>query len=176
MAAGDTVATITEPDFLPPVSGLGAGGTDLAVLTNGVYRGASFAPLVTQSILAVKRLPATAVGATGYTFKLMLAGDPNNSPDTGKVVVMDVAIGLACSSGAFGAPDTSVLGTANSGTLTLATTVGYAKEVSIAVTAAAAGSAASNAWALIRIRRLGGNVSDTCKGRVMLLGAAVTDT
>jgi hypothetical protein len=179
MATGDTVLSIPPQDFFAEGGLPSAGGDNYSMPLVGLGRGISFPAQADTGVIAVKRLPATASLATGLTFKLLLAVDPHNPTDgeVSKATVFEVSAGMAGATTAYYPVDTTGLGTASTGTATLASTAGKTIEKSIAVTTAnLGGGLVANTWAIIRVRRLGTNSSDTSRARVVLLGVTVLDT
>lgn len=112
-------------------------------------------------------------GVTTFVITLWLANEPNakNVDIATHNVRVDAAIGIL-TSGTSLADDTA-LGTAVAATATMGSAVGVVSTVTCSVTT---GSVTAGTLALLRIRRLGTDALDTCKGNVLLLGASITST
>lgn len=148
-------------------------------VTVGAFRGVSLQKLIQAQLkeyynLAVT-VPAAAALATGITIVLNLVDDGTSPADLGTVVDLGVT---ACNlSGAGALVNFSAdAGTEATGTATLSATAGNPVQVSIAIANAQLASLAVGNFLGLRIRRIGDNASDTCPGRVVLLGGKVSNT
>ena len=173
MASGNVLKHIPPQDFIPESSG--PTGGEYGLVYDGLLKGLSFPAGVSTGAVVAFRLPDTASLSTGATVKLLVADDPNN-PMVSKNVVLGVNFGKLGTTSAYVAPATAALGTEATATVTLPSTSGQTIEVSIPIVAANMASCAASAYCLMRVRRLGASTSDTGTGRLLLLGATVTDT
>jgi hypothetical protein len=123
---------------------------------------------------AVRAVAPSPALTTGLTFKILLTDDGSQASDLGKVVRIGITAKrlvndevLVVDAGAAGEQTVDV-------TLS-ATTLGVAV-ASLAITAANLDSPAVGDFILIRLRRVATAAQDTCMGRVVFLGAMVSNT
>jgi hypothetical protein len=174
MANGNKILEFDPIDFVPETT-LAASG-DNQISSNNLARAISFPSKVDSAANAVGSLSDTASLGIGATVNLLISDDPNN-PMPGKFVVIGVNFAPLGVSANYYAPTTAALGTEVTATVLMPAVSGQTLPVSIAVPVADMNGLAANAWAMLRVRRLGTNASDTGGpvGRVLLIGAAVID-
>jgi hypothetical protein len=143
------------------------------LIASGLGAGLGYRPLTDTDAVWIGRLPDTAALATGATFTLFVADDPNN-PDPGKVARFTVTVKKLA--GGTDVLDETGMGTETAGTITLPATAGIVQSGAIAIVVANLDGVAAGDWVLIRVRRTGTNSADTHRGRVVLLAVDVRDT
>lgn len=141
----------------------------------GAVVGVGFNKQQTSGICWLWRVPTQAALATGLTFSLIVADDPNNA-DPGKVVRFSIIIGPVATGTLVDEATALASSNETGGSVTMNATSGKNTIASIAVVNADMNSLAVGNWALIRLRRLGTNSADTHRGRAVLLNATVYDT
>lgn len=179
MASGDTLVYLTAANAMPESRGNPQGYPNTLV-PFGLGFGIGFAPDTNSGAVWVTRLPKTASLATGLTLKLLMGCDPVTA-DPGKTVKMEVSVGPLGGSAYYTLQTASGLGTAATGSKTTPTTQSATApktyEFSIAILTANLGSGvAADAFAEVRVRRLGADATDTSSGREVLLGVSILDT
>lgn len=153
-----------------PAGAPGAAGSGAAVAICGV-------PLLDEDANGyqfVTRLPSTAALATGLTFNLHLADDPNNA-DPGDTVKLGITVKRLVS----GTDNLTLASAAAEQAFTQAMPAVSGKVQTKACAIANANLPASLAagdLVLVRIRRLGSDAADTYAGVVLLLGVSILDT
>lgn len=175
--ANEFTAAFNAADVIAETAGGPTGGMNQ--LNNptpvGLGMGAGFGPKQTSTCLGLFRVQNAALLATGLTVELVLADDVNN-PGAGKNAVFGVTIGpITSGTSTF---DESVLTSATevTATVTMPATPGVMVIQAIALPVADLHGLAAGNTALVRIRRLGSNSSDTHPGRVVMLNADVRNT
>lgn len=158
-----------QPTGSPPAAGIAV----------GLGSGVAFAPLQTSETIYSALVASNVTLGTGLTFQLLVADDVNN-PGPGLVGAFGITVG-PITSGTSTYDENSTTGplvscTEVTGTVTMPSTPGVVKALSIAVPVADMNSLATNGWCLIRVRRLGASSSDTHRGRIVLLAVDVKDT
>lgn len=118
----------------------------------------------------IARLPAAATLTTGVKLDLLVTDDGTNADDLGKVATLGVRVKTL----ADNTDDLSIGGggaeiTAN---VTLASTAGVVRVLTVSIPNASLDSLAASGHALIQIRRAGG-ASDTLVGPLLLLRAGL---
>jgi hypothetical protein len=183
MAAGSLLTQFTPSDLFRETS-VGYNLTPQSTVyatSNGASRGLSLPKLIQAQLIEYYNgmwiLPTLVAVGTGLTHKLVITDDGTDANDLGKVV--RIGITPFNLSTALTVVDWSLAasqGTETFANLTLGSTTGLPKILSIAIVAANLASLASGNLYGIRIRRVGDNAADTCNGRVILLGGEITDT
>lgn len=148
----------------------------------GVSASLGFVAGKTGSAYYFLRVPNAVALATGLTVELLLLEDtaPGNVDNLYYAAVFGVTVGPITS--ATSTPDENattgplVSTTEVTGTVTMPTTAGVLKTLSIAVPIANMNSLAAGGWAMVRIRRLGANASDTSRNRICLVGVDLRNT
>lgn len=168
-------------ESLPPRGGgfpYSQPGNAVGQVAGGLLGGVGFPAGVVSSLYTARRLPEAVLLGTGLTVSLLLSEDLANYDASTKVVKIGVMVGPIVD--ATSSPDEDVTTgplvscTEVVATITMPTTRGLVKIVSVAVPIANMNSLAAGGWAMIRVRRLG--TTDTSNMRVILLGADVRNT
>jgi hypothetical protein len=181
--AGELIATFGVQDLYPERNQ--AYDDKLKTVVVGALRGVGLPRLLRAQVVEKYNfsciVPAAAVLGTGITVVLLLVDDGTDPTDLGKVVQLGVqAYNLSAAgakvdlSGSSGAEQTF--------TATLSSTSLVSVQASVAIANAQLASLAVGNLLALRIRRLGDtsvwndNLTDTCRGRPVLLGGIVTNT
>ena len=161
--------------------GAPGGGIDdpYGFVAAGVGKGITFPAKQTGSVYFPVRIPNSAALGTGLTFSLLLQDDVLNA-SAGKVAVFGATVG-PITSGTSTFDENATTGplvscTEVTATVTMPSTAGVLINLAIAVPIADMNSLAAGGWAMVRLRRLGTNSSETHVGRVLLLGFDVRNT
>jgi hypothetical protein len=148
---------------------------------NGASRGLSIQKLISSQLKeyynGVYYVPAAIALATGLTFKLIVTDDGTQAADLGTVAQFEIT--PFNFSTALSVVDFSLAaskGTATTGNVTLGSTTGLPVVLSIPIVTANLASLAAGGIFGMRLRRVGDATADTCPGRVVLLGGAITNT
>ena len=152
-------------------------GTDaaLSATPTGDMHGLSLPKLDSQGYTTWFTVDAALTVGTGLTFSLPVVDDGTNSDDLGKVVRLGITVKKLVSGSDTADLDTAAA-TESTVDVTLDATSGEITVGSKAIANAALDSVGAGDTAMLRIRRLGTNANDTCKGRIILLGVAIKNT
>lgn len=162
-------------DFSPLMLLRGDGPVSMIDLApSGVYYGLRATKHNEKGWYKVLRVPGEMTVGTGYTLSLLVTDDGSDANDLGKVAVFGLNFKLLAS----GTDDLTLtgIGTETTGTVTLDATSGQVVELSLAITKANADALDAAGWGLLRIRRIGSNASDTCRGTVLIVGCHLDNT
>jgi hypothetical protein len=184
MAAGSLLTQFTATDLFreTPVGYDPKTMSTLYSTNNGTSRGVGLNKFRIASQLyeyynGMWILPTLVAVGTGLTFKLMITDDGTDSSDLGLVARIEITpFNLSTALSVVDWSLAASMGTATAANVTLGSTTGLPKILSIAIVAANLASLASGNILGIRIRRVGDNAADTCNGRIILLGGEITDT
>jgi hypothetical protein len=124
---------------------------------------------------AICEIPNNLSVATGVTFRFRATDDGSDAGDLGKNAVFGLTV-FNMDAGTFYAGLNAAGGTEQTTTVTLSSNSGQLVLGSIAVANAQLSNAANGNMIVLRLRRIGTNNSDTCNGRIVLLGAHLKNT
>jgi hypothetical protein len=155
--------------------------TGLYQTNNGAMRGLSLQKLISAQLKeyynGVWFVPAAVALVTGLTFKFIVTDDGTNPADLGTVIQLEVTpfnLSTALSVADWSLPASK--GTATTVNITLGSTTGLPVLGSLAIANAGLASLAAGSMFGMRLRRVGDAAADTCQGRALLLGGAITNT
>ncbi len=181
--AGELLAQFTPPDLFRE-SSLGydvVRDTAVYATSSGGSRGLSFQKLIQAQLKeyynGIFYVPAAVALGTGLTFKLLITDDGTSAADLGLVAKFEVTpFNLSTALAPVDWSLSASKGTATTGVATLQATSGMIVVLSIAIVSANLASLAATNVLGFRLRRMGDDASDTCPGRVILLGGVITNT
>jgi hypothetical protein len=157
------------------------GQTAVYQTNNGASRGLSLPKFISAQLKeyynGVYFVPAAVLLATGLTFEFILTDDGTSPADLGTVVQLEVTpFNLSTALSVVDWSLAASKGTATTLNVTLGATTGLPKLASVAIAAAGLASLAAGGIFGMRLRRIGDATADTCPGRPILLGGAITNT
>jgi hypothetical protein len=155
--------------------------TAVYATNNGASRGLSLQKFISSQLKEYYNgqwfVPAAVALATGLTFKFLVTDDGTNPADLGTVIQLEVTpfnLSTALSVVDWSLPASK--GTVTTGNVTLGATSGLPVLASIPIVVANLASLAAGGIFGMRLRRVGDATADTCQGRAILLGGAITNT
>jgi hypothetical protein len=164
------------PEGSPPYGGVGRASDLVAV---GLGKGVGFPAGATSSALYVIRLAAATTLTTGLRVDVVLADDPaDTAAKAGKNSYFGVTIGPIGTTNTLdeNASTGPLAGSTEvAAAVTMPATPGVLKTATFSIPVADLNGLAASGWALLRVRRIGGNAGDTDPGRVALLALDVYD-
>ena len=170
--ANELVAELRPRDFMRANGPLSM--VDVAPI--GVLGGLRLLKSDTSGFYALIRVPANLTVGTGYTAKALVVDDGADAADPGKVIVVGATLKVLASGTDYATFASDDIGTETTASVTLDATAGQVVEGSLAVANANADSVGAGSWAIVRVRRIGTNASDTCLGTAILLGVHILNT
>jgi hypothetical protein len=148
---------------------------------NGASRGLSLPKFISAQLKEYYNgqwyVPAAVALGTGLTFKFLVVDDGTDAADLGKVIQLEVTpFNLSTALSVVDWSLAASKGTVTTVNVTLGATTGLPVIGSLAIVVANLASLAAGNIFGMRLRRVGDNAADTCAGRVILLGGAITNT
>jgi len=155
-----------------------AAGMPVSGINVGACQGTAFYPATVGTLLVAFKLPDTITLDTGLTFDLLMADDPLNARPGAKALFGVTAGPIVPGTSTFDdASETSPLAGSTEVTFTVTTpsAAGVLLVMTPTVMTDDLGSLEGGDWCMVRVRRLGTDVSDQHHGRIVLLGVDVSD-